>query len=137
MRTGAGRTEIGKFLRRFRRMGFLAAASFLANVGLTALLTEGCALAPELSFAVVLVAIFAANFALTRYWVFGDRAEEGNGGKQLWRCLLVSFSFRVFEWLAFALALEALGLNYIFSLVGILCLSFAIKSVIYDRLVFR
>jgi putative flippase GtrA len=129
--------EIQLLLSRFGRLGVVAVTSFLTNVLLTILLTEFFGLPPERSFALVLVLIFAANFIATRHWVFSDRVAGSNAWSQLLKCAAVSASFRVLEWVAFYVLLDYLDLHYALTLVGVLCLSFVTKSLIYERYVFR
>ena len=129
--------EIQLLFSRFGRLGVVAVASFLINVLLTILLTEFLGLPPERSFALVLVLIFTANFIVTRHWVFRDRVAESNAWSQLLKCAAVSASFRVIEWGGFYLLLDTLNLHYALSLVGVLCVSFVTKSLIYERYVFR
>lgn len=129
--------ELGPLANRFGRLGIVAIGSFLANVLLTVMLTEALSLSPQVALALVLVCIFTANFCVTRRWVFRDRMAGSNGWAQFVKCLAVSASFRGLEWLAFYLLFDFLNFHYIVTLVGVLCLSFAVKSLIYERYVFR
>lgn len=129
--------ELEAVVSRFGRLGIVAICSFLANVLLTVLLTEALSLHPRVAFAMVLVCIFTANFWVTRRWVFRDRVTSSNGWAQFVKCFAVSASFRVLEWVAFYLLLDLWRFHYSVTLVGVLCLSFAVKSLIYERYVFR
>ncbi|MDP4610876.1 MAG: GtrA family protein [Opitutales bacterium] len=129
--------ELKALVTRFGRLGVVAICSFLANVLLTVVLTEGFSLPPQTAFAIVLVCIFSVNFWVTRRWVFSDRVEGSNAWAQFVKCLAVSASFRVLEWFAFYLLLDLWHFHYVVTLVGVLCLSFALKSLIYERYVFR
>lgn len=130
-------TGLPGWISRFGRLGVVALCSFLANVLLTFALTEVLSLPPQVALGAVLVFIFGANFWVTQRWVFSDRVMNSSGWAQCVKCLLVSASFRVFEWLAFYLLLDLWRVHYVVTLVGVLCLSFAIKSLIYERYVFR
>lgn len=124
-------------MTRFGRLGVVAVGSFFTNVLLTVFLTEWFKLQPAQAFAVVLVLIFLINFWVTRYWVFSDRVDGSNIWKQLIRCVSVSASFRCLEWLAFYLLVDLFRFHYVVTLVGVLCFSFVLKSLIYERFVFR
>jgi putative flippase GtrA len=130
-------TGLPRWISRFGRLGVVALCSFLANVLLTFALTEALSLPPQVALGAVLVFIFSANFWVTQRWVFGGRVMNSSGWEQCVKCLLVSASFRVFEWLAFYLLLDLWRFHYVVTLVGVLCLSFALKSLIYERYVFR
>lgn len=130
-------TSLRNFIGRVRRLGLVAIASFLLNVLLTIIFTEVAGVAPQVSFAIVLVLIFSINFFVTRYWVFKDRVNDSNGWAQFIKCIAVSMTFRLLEWSSFYILLEKFALHYVAVLVGVLCISFAIKSLIYDRFVFR
>ncbi len=122
---------------RFGRLGIVAVFSFLANTLLTVAFAELGRLSPELAFAIVLVLVFFVNFLLTRFWVFADRVTESNLWNHLVKCLMVSGVFRFLEWATFALLLRVLDVSYLVLLVCVLVVSFAVKALIYDRLVFR
>lgn len=124
-------------LRRTSRLGAVAFISFLLNVALTVLLTETFHLQPQVSFAFILAFIFVLNFFTTRHWVFEDRLDKSNLWAQLFKCMTVSAAFRLMEWASFYWLLEKLHINYVTVLIGVLVVSFAIKSFIYDRFVFR
>jgi putative flippase GtrA len=126
-----------KIFGRIRRLGIVATISFALNVLLTVLLTENFGISPQYSFAVVLALIFLLNFFSTRYWVFKDRVNDSNGWSQFIKCIAVSMTFRLLEWIAFYILLGQLAFHYVVVLVGVLCVSFLTKSVIYDRYVFR
>lgn len=126
-----------KLFGRIHRLGVVAIISFALNVLLTVLLTEILNNSPQISFAIALGFIFLLNFFSTRYWVFKDRVNESNGVAQFLKCITVSMSFRFIEWVAFYVLLDKLSFHYIAVLVGVLCISFLTKSLIYDRFVFR
>jgi putative flippase GtrA len=126
-----------KLFGRFRRLGIVAVISFILNVALTVFLTETIGISPEYSFGIVLGLIFLINFFSTRYWVFKDRVNASNGWSQFVKCIAVSMTFRLLEWVAFYLLLERLHLHYVVAMIGVLCISFMTKALIYDRYVFR
>jgi len=128
-------SKIG-FIQRSIGIGSISIFSFFSILGLTFLGTELIGLQPEVSFAIALALIFCANFWLTRNIVFRSRKTERNAGVQLRKCLLVSISFRLGEYMAFVLCVNLLTLPYPIVSSAVLIISFLGKILVYDRYVF-
>jgi len=123
-------------VHRLRRLAVIAVVSFGLNFLLTVGLTELLDFNPEGAFAVALCVVFLVNFHSTRRWAFGDRAQVGNRWAQFVKCTCVSIFFRILEWVLFFILVDGLKWNYLFTLLGVMTVSFLAKSVIYDRFVF-
>ena len=122
---------------RFIKLGVIAAVSFFGSLCLTFILTEWFGISPRLSFALVLVVVFTCNFMAARHWAFRERLIGSDPRRQLVYCALVSLGFRCLEWIGFAILSKVLVWHYMVSLTIVLVVSFTIKSIIFDRYVFR
>lgn len=122
--------------RRLGRYTALSVASGALNVGLTAACHHLAGLSEEASYAIALACVFAVNFAAMRQWVYRDTRHRHDAGAQLLKCALVSAGVRTGEWLAFLVLHSLLGVYYLVAIAAIMVGSFAMKFMVYDRLVF-
>lgn len=122
--------------RRLGRYAALSVASGALNVGLTAACHHLAGLGEEASYAIALACVFAVNFAAMRQWVYRDTRHRHDAGAQLLKCALVSAGVRTAEWLAFVVLHTLLGMYYLVAIAAIMVGSFAMKFLLYDRLVF-
>lgn len=122
--------------RRLGRYTALSVASGALNIGLTAACHHGAGLGEEASYAIALAGVFAVNFAAMRQWVYRDTRHRHDAGAQLLKCALVSAGVRTGEWLAFVVLHTLVGVHYLVAIPSIMVGSFAMKFLLYDRLVF-
>jgi putative flippase GtrA len=119
--------------RQLARYGTVSVISAGITLGVPMLLHEGLGVEARLAVAIALSVAFVVNFLAFQGWVFGTR---GAAGRSFVRFLVVSLAFRGAEYLAFLLLFTIAKLPYMVALVGILLLSFCLKFVTYQRLVF-
>ena len=126
-----GITRLAASLVRF---GMLTVWSFVASLGVTALLHEVLRCPAELAFAVALVTVFVTNFLACRYFVFPS--AEGDARRQLGLFTLFSALFRGAEYLLFLLVHTLIGVHYIVAIVAIKGAIVAAKFVSYRTWIF-
>lgn len=122
--------------RRLGRYTTLSILSGALNVAITAACHHLIGLSEEASHAIALAVVFSMNFAAMRQWVYADTRHRHDAGAQLLRCALVSAGVRMTEWLAFVGLHTGLGMHYLVAIAAIMGGSFAMKFLLYDRLVF-
>jgi putative flippase GtrA len=117
-------------LGRFFAGGVVSVGVTLA---VTALLHEFAAVPERIAAAIGLVTALVVNFAVLRFFAF-----RGTGvplGRQLPMFLASSGVFRGLEYGGF-FVLHWLGVHYLLALVMVLGVSFIVKFLVYDKLVF-
>lgn len=125
------RPETPAALLRFAVGGAL---SIGVSLGVTALLHEVFAVSEPIAAAVGLGCTVVVNFIFLRYVVFVG--ADTTLLRQLALFLGSSGIFRLFEYGAFLVLHLWLGIGYLIALPGVRVLSFFIKFVVYDRIVF-
>lgn len=121
-------------VRGMFRYGVLSVASFVATLGITALLHEFAGRSEELSYGVALVVVFVGNFLAMRYYVCDGAG--GSAARQLGMFLASSLAFRGMEYAAFLIAHTWLGAPYAAAIVAIQLTSSLAKFFFYRGAVF-
>lgn len=122
---------------RFGGYSLVSLLSFVLNILLVVFLHEIVGLAERWAYGITLLSLFFINFALMRYGVYRKTLVSGNGVNQMVKCLAVSLSFRLFEWIAFIILTEQFRIYYVIAIVIVNCISVITKFFVYDRLIFK
>ena len=117
-------------IARFAAGGLVSAP---LAIGVTALLHEIFGVGPETAAAFGLLAAMTTNFIVLRYFVFAGTSLRLL--RQLGMFLASSGVFRGIEYIGF-LILNGIGVQYLIAMVTVLGLSFLLKFLVYDKLVF-
>jgi len=120
--------------RSILRFGFLTAASFAVNLGLTVLFHEGLMLPEELAFGLALIIVFMLNFIGCRHFVFENTNDTI--GRQFVLFLGTSIGFRGAEFMAFLILHTAMRVQYVTAIISIKCLATAAKFIWCRNVVF-
>lgn len=120
----------------FARFFIASAGSFLAILGLTALLHQVAGLAPSMAYGITLIVVFTANFLVLRSWVYKLRKDDGNAWRQFIHIAVASAAFRALEYAGF-LVVYTLGVQYLLAIVLVMVPSFLGKYLYYKLRVFR
>jgi len=118
-------------LLRFAAGGLISAP---IAIGVTALLHETFAVSEPLAAAGGLGTALVVNFFVLRHLVFASTLTPIL--RQLSMFLASSGVFRGFEYLGFLLLNVLLNVPYLIALVAVLGVSFILKFLVYDKLVF-
>lgn len=121
---------------RFARFLAFSALSFALVTGVTIGLVEVAHSRPAFAYAVALGLALSFNFIVNRHVVFAA-GEKSAPGRQAVRFVAASVVFRLLEYAAFVLLVDALGMPYAAAAVGIPLVSLVGKYVVLDRIVFR
>lgn len=121
-------------LIRLLRFGSGAAVSFIGTLAVTYVATEWLGAQEEFSFAIAVVVMFFVNFFYLRYVVF--LSTHTKWLPQMRNFLAASVGFRVAEYLAFLILLNAFHVHYMLSVVCVLGVSFLVKFQLFDKHVF-
>ena len=88
---------------------------------------------PSIAVAIGLGTAFLVNFATAKHYVF---KRKGFAKAQFGRFTLVSFLFRLSEYLAFLVLHSVIGIEYMIANFSVLLASFALKFFVYKGFVF-
>lgn len=119
----------GEGLRYLVMSGVSAAMS----LGIPFVLHEGLSVPPSIAVAIGLGTAFLVNFATAKHYVF---KRKGFAKAQFGRFTLVSFLFRLGEYLAFLVLHSVIGIEYMIANFSVLLASFALKFFVYKGFVF-
>jgi len=111
----------------------MSGMSAILSLGVPFVLHEAFAVRPDIAVACGLTAAFVMNFFTARLFVF---RKKGSLKQQLGRFALVSFAFRLGEYLAFLLLHSVFGVQYMIANASVLFLSFCLKFFVYKIFVF-
>ena len=124
----SGRRRVGRFIA-------LAILSAGLSFGLTIGLHEYLGLSEDTSYGIALITVFLVNFVGMRAWVFA--AGQGRVTIQFVSYVATAAGFRGFEYAAFLLLHNWLGVQYILAILLIQGISFVAKFFFYGGVVFR
>jgi putative flippase GtrA len=116
----------------FRYLVMSGLSAFL-SLGIPFTLHEGFAVRPDIAVAIGLATAFVMNFIVAKLFVF---RKKGPVKKEVTRFSLVSFAFRLSEYLAFLLLHNVFGIQYMVANASVLFISFCIKFFVYKLFVF-
>ena len=97
-------------------------------------LHEGFAVRPDIAVACGLAAAFVMNFFVARVVCVSGRRDRSNNSSA--RFALVSFAFRLPEYLVFLFLHNVFGIQYMIANASVLFLSFCLKFFVYKIFVF-
>ena len=128
-------------MSKLLKFGGVSGLSFVVNVGGFALMHEAFGVRAEAAYALSLVAVFAMNFALFRFWVFkpegtAGRAAGRGAGRQLAEYLASAVLFRAGEYAAFLGLHTRLGYDPTLSIVAISVVATGLKFLVFNARVF-